>query len=92
MEPSTAIGDVLAEVGGYEWLHVLAGELRLIIDHDVTMDPGEVVEFDTQVPHWFGPAGDRPVEILGTLGRDGERTHARAAPRVDPTDGPATRP
>lgn len=73
---------------GYEWLYVLSGELRLIIaDHDITMGPGEVAEFDTQVPHWFGPAGDRPVEILSILGREGERIHVRAAPRRKRTDG-----
>jgi transcriptional regulator with XRE-family HTH domain len=67
---------------GYEWFYVLAGELRLIIaEHDITMKPGEVAEFDTQVPHWFGPAGDRPVEILSILSRDGERIHVRAQPR-----------
>ena len=45
---------------GYEWLYVLSGELRLILaDHDITMGPGEVAEFDTQVPHWFGAAGGR---------------------------------
>ncbi len=67
---------------GYEWLYVLAGELRLLIaDHDITMEAGEVAEFDTQVPHWFGPAGDEPVEILSILGREGERIHVRAAPR-----------
>jgi len=67
---------------GYEWLYVLSGELRLIIaEHDITMTAGEVAEFDTQVPHWFGAAGDRPVEILSLLGRQGERIHVRAAPR-----------
>jgi transcriptional regulator with XRE-family HTH domain len=67
---------------GYEWLYVLDGELRLIIaDHDITMQPGEVAEFDTRVPHWFGAVGDRPVEILSILGREGERIHVRAAPR-----------
>jgi transcriptional regulator with XRE-family HTH domain len=67
---------------GYEWLYVLAGELRLIIaDHDITMGPGEVAEFDTRVPHWFGTANGRPVEILSILGREGERIHVRAAPR-----------
>ncbi len=45
------------------------------------MKPGEVAEFDTRLPHWFGPAGDRPVEILSLLGRQGERIHVRAAPR-----------
>lgn len=67
---------------GYEWLYVLDGELRLLLaDHDITMKPGEVAEFDTSVPHWFGPAGDRPVEILSLLGKQGERIHVRAAPR-----------
>src|SRR5690606_38187537 len=67
---------------GYEWLYVLAGELRLIVaDHDITMSRGEVAEFDTAVPHWFGPAGDEPVELLSLLGRAGERIHLRAAPR-----------
>lgn len=72
---------------GYEWLYVLAGQLRLIIaDHDLTMDPGEVAEFDTQVPHWFGPAGKRPVEILSILSREGEHIHVRAAPRRPDAD------
>lgn len=67
---------------GYEWLYVLSGELRLILGgHDITMKSGEVAEFDTQVPHWFGAAGERPVEILSILGREGERIHVRAAPR-----------
>ena len=65
---------------GYEWLYVLSGELRLLLGgHDITMKPGEVAEFDTQVPHWFGAAGDRPVEILSLLGRPGERAHVRAS-------------
>jgi len=67
---------------GYEWLYVLSGELRLILgDHDITMGPGEVAEFDTRMPHWFGPAGDEPVEILSVHGSHGERMRVRAAPR-----------
>jgi transcriptional regulator with XRE-family HTH domain len=67
---------------GYEWLYVLAGRVRLILaDHDLTLGPGEVAEFDTRLPHWFGPADDQPVEILSLLGRQGERIHVRAAPR-----------
>jgi quercetin dioxygenase-like cupin family protein len=67
---------------GYEWLYVLDGELRLILaDHDITMKAGEVAEFDTRLPHWFGSAGDQPVEILSLLGKQGERIHVRAAPR-----------
>ena len=67
---------------GHEWLYVLAGRVRLLLaDHDITLGPGEAAEFDTRVPHWFGPAGDQPVEILSLLGRQGERIHVRAAPR-----------
>jgi transcriptional regulator with XRE-family HTH domain len=67
---------------GYEWLYVLSGQMRLILaEHDITMGPGEVAEFDTRLPHWFGAAGDEPVEILSLLGKQGERIHVRAAPR-----------
>ena len=67
---------------GYEWLYVLSGEMRLILgEHDITMRPGEAAEFDTQLPHWFGPAGDEPVEILSVHGSHGQRMHVRAAPR-----------
>jgi transcriptional regulator with XRE-family HTH domain len=69
---------------GYEWLYVLSGEMRLILgEHDITMRPGEVAEFDTRLPHWFGPAGDEPVEILSVHGSQGQRMHVRAAPRPE---------
>jgi quercetin dioxygenase-like cupin family protein len=67
---------------GYEWLYVLSGELQLILgEHDLTLRAGEVAEFDTRVPHWFGPAGDESVEILSVHGAHGERMQVRAAPR-----------
>jgi transcriptional regulator with XRE-family HTH domain len=67
---------------GYEWLYVLSGRMRLILgEHDITMPPGEVAEFDTRMPHWFGPADDQPVEILSVHGSHGKRMHVRAAPR-----------
>ena len=67
---------------GYEWLYVLSGQMRLILgEHDITMPPGEVAEFDTRLPHWFGPADDQPVEILSVHGTHGKRMHVRAAPR-----------
>lgn len=74
---------------GYEWLYVLSGEMRLIIgDHDITMRAGEVAEFDTRLPHWFGPAGEEPVEILSVHSTQGHRMHVRAAPRrKDPGHG-----
>ncbi|MER6576384.1 XRE family transcriptional regulator [Nonomuraea sp. NPDC001023] len=67
---------------GYEWMYVLSGRVRLIVgDHDLVMGPGEAAEFDTHLPHWFGPAGDHPVEVLNLFGRQGERMHMRARPR-----------
>ena len=68
---------------GYEWLFVLAGKMRLLLaGHDLTLGPGEVAEFDTRHPHWFGPADNHPVELLSLLGKQGERIHVRAAPRA----------
>jgi len=67
---------------GYEWLYVLSGNMRLILgEHDITMGTGEVAEFDTKLPHWFGPADDQPVEILSLHNRDGHHPHVRARPR-----------
>ena len=69
---------------GYEWIYVLNGHLRLRLgDHDLTLSPGEAAEFDTRVPHWFGPASDgEPVEFLSLFGREGQRAHLRARPAV----------
>ncbi|MBB6347469.1 helix-turn-helix domain-containing protein [Nonomuraea muscovyensis] len=68
---------------GYEWMYVLSGRVRLIVaDHDLIMGPGEAAEFDTRLPHWFGPAGDTPVEVLNLFGRQGERMHVRTKPRA----------
>ncbi|MGD9526640.1 helix-turn-helix domain-containing protein [Pseudonocardia sp.] len=67
---------------GYEWLYVLDGRLRMVLgEHDVVLVPGEAAEFDTRVPHWFGPADGGPVEFLSLFGRQGERAHLRARPR-----------
>lgn len=66
---------------GYEWLYVLDGRLRMVLgEHDVVLVPGEAAEFDTRVPHWFGPADGGSVEFLSLFGRQGERAHLRARP------------
>ncbi|MEV1048117.1 XRE family transcriptional regulator [Streptomyces sp. NPDC049916] len=67
---------------GYEWLFVLSGKLRLLLaEHDLVLGPGEAAEFDTRLPHWFGPAEDGPVEFLSLFGPQGERMHVRAKPK-----------
>ena len=66
---------------GYEWLYVLDGRLRLVLgERDLVLGPGEAAEFDTRVPHWFGAAGEEPVEFLSLFGPQGERMHVRARP------------
>jgi mannose-6-phosphate isomerase-like protein (cupin superfamily) len=60
---------------GYDWLYVLSGRLRLVLgERDLTIEPGEAVEFTTWTPHWFGAAGG-PVELIGIFGPQGERVH-----------------
>jgi hypothetical protein len=63
-------------------VRVLSGELRLLLAYDdITMKPGAIAVFDTRLAHWFGAAGDRPVEILGLPGKQGERIDVHAAPK-----------
>ena len=70
---------------GYEWLYVLDGKLRLIIgDRDLVLVAGEVAEFDTRLPHWFGNADGEAVEFLSLFGPQGERAHVRARPARSP--------
>jgi len=70
---------------GYEWLYVLSGRMRLILgDHDLVLGPGEVADFDTRVPHWFGSTGEQPVEVLSLFGSQGERMHVRAKSHKEP--------
>ncbi|WP_227980641.1 helix-turn-helix domain-containing protein [Nocardia spumae] len=67
---------------GYEWLFVLSGRLRLVLgDYDLVLGPGEVAEFDTRHPHWFGSTGRGSVEVLSLFGGQGERIHVRARPK-----------
>jgi transcriptional regulator with XRE-family HTH domain len=68
---------------GYEWLYVLAGDLRLILgERELILHAGEVAEFDTSEPHWFGPANDQVVEILHLFGPQGEKARVRARPKA----------
>jgi hypothetical protein len=56
--------------------------LRLRLgEDDFVMQAGEVAEFDTRTPHWFGSAGPETAEVLTLFGPQGERIHVRARPR-----------
>ena len=65
---------------GFDWAYVLNGTLRLVLgDQDLFLHAGEVAEFDTRTPHWFGATSKGPVEYLSLFGRQGERAHIRAS-------------
>ncbi|MFG1816580.1 helix-turn-helix domain-containing protein [Kribbella sp. NPDC049174] len=67
---------------GYDWVYVLSGRIRLVLgDKDFVLAEGEVAEFDTRVPHWFGNPGPGPAEMLCLYGPQGERMHVRARTR-----------
>lgn len=71
--------DVLPVHEGYDWLYVLDGRLRLLLgEEDLTIEPGEAVEFSTWTPHWFG-VHRGPVELIAILGPQGERLHLHAS-------------
>ncbi|MEJ2870123.1 XRE family transcriptional regulator [Actinomycetospora sp. OC33-EN08] len=63
---------------GYEWMYVLSGRVRLFLgDQQTDLRPGEVVEFDTHLPHAVTNPFDQPAEILNLFGPQGERAHVR---------------
>ena len=70
---------------GYEWIYVLSGRMRLIIgDQDTVIGVGDVAEFDTTEPHWFGSTGEGPAEILSLFARPGERMRLAAPKQRSP--------
>ncbi|WP_374458048.1 helix-turn-helix domain-containing protein [Nocardioides sp.] len=76
--PTTKVDPDLRAHDGHEWIYVLSGRVRLVLgDDDQVLEPGEVAEFDTTVPHWFGSTGQAPAEMLSIFGRPGERMRLR---------------
>jgi transcriptional regulator with XRE-family HTH domain len=58
---------------GSSWMYVLTGRIRLVVgDRDVILEAGEVAEFDTRTPHWFGADGEQDAEVLTIFGADGD--------------------
>ncbi|MEV4622190.1 helix-turn-helix domain-containing protein [Asanoa sp. NPDC049573] len=75
-------GQELQRHEGYEWFYVLSGRVRLQLgEHDLTIEEGEVAEFDTRTPHAITNPHDQPAEVLSLFGPQGERMHVRARPK-----------
>lgn len=67
--------DPLPVHAGNDWLYVLHGRLRLLLDEaEYVIEPGEAAEFTTWTPHWFG-AIDGAVELILIVGPEGQHTH-----------------
>lgn len=67
---------------GFNWMYLLRGRLRVVLgDLDFELAPGEIAEFSTKVPHWFGNVGDVDAECIMLSGRNGERPRVRARPK-----------
>jgi transcriptional regulator with XRE-family HTH domain len=76
--PSSKVTPELRAHDGHEWIYVLSGHLRLVVgDEDWVLGPGEVAQFSTEVPHWFGSTGEEAAEILSIFSRPGERMTVR---------------
>jgi transcriptional regulator with XRE-family HTH domain len=67
--------DPLAVHEGHDWIYVLQGRMRLLLgEADMEVSAGEVVEFTTWTPHWFG-AVEEAVELIMILGPEGAHEH-----------------
>ena len=60
----------------------------MVGDADRVPEAGEVPDFDTRTPHWFGSLGDADVEILSLYGRTVTGTFASWCPRLLGSDRP----
>jgi transcriptional regulator with XRE-family HTH domain len=66
---------------GHAWFYVLAGTVRLLLnDTERLLAPGDTADFDANQPHWFGPADNRPAEILHLFGPHGDRVTQSESP------------
>lgn len=65
---------------GYEWLYVLSGRVRLVLDeHEHLIERGEAAEFDTRLPHSLSATADGPAEVLSIFSAAGKRMHTYRA-------------
>ncbi len=64
---------------GYEWLYVIRGRLRIVLDdQEFVFAPGEAAEFDTGIPHAIGSARAQPAQAICILNNGGTRAHVHS--------------
>ncbi|RRD47586.1 helix-turn-helix domain-containing protein [Arachnia propionica] len=66
---------------GFEWLYVLSGRLRLLLDNrELVLTRGEAAEFNTSIPHAMCAAGRRPAQVISIFNTEGILMHTHTAP------------
>lgn len=58
-------GERLYQHDGEEWLYVLSGQLRLVLnDEEYVLQPQDAAHFDARIPHRLDALGNQDTEIL----------------------------
>jgi len=53
---------------GQEFDYILSGQLRLVVGkHDIILNPGDSVYYDSRAPHAMQAIGDEPVHFLAIV-------------------------
>ncbi len=77
--PVTETEPTLKTHEGMTWIYVLSGTLRLVVGNaEWLLETGEVAEFSTGIPHWFGSDGIHEAEILTIFGPENKSTLDRS--------------
>jgi transcriptional regulator with XRE-family HTH domain len=58
-------GNCLYQHDGEEWIYVLSGQLRLVLNgQEYTLQPHDAAHFDAHIPHRLEASGEQDAEIL----------------------------
>lgn len=77
-QPAVAREDLKVH-GGYEWLYVLSGRVRLqLAERETLLYRGEAAEFDTLTPHAITAVGPEHAEVISIFNETGARFHTRS--------------
>ena len=77
-QPAVAREDLKVH-GGYEWIYVLSGRVRLqLAERETLLYRGEAAEFDTLTPHAITAVGPEHAEVISIFNETGARFHTRS--------------
>jgi transcriptional regulator with XRE-family HTH domain len=67
--PTTANRDMVPNSHpGQEFDYILDGSMRIIVEgHDIVLNPGDSIYYDSRLPHAMQAKGDKPVHLLAMV-------------------------